>query len=63
MGQDRWEIPSDVSATGAHCLTVFAKARTLVCVCQFLIPHPWRNDPAGKLRFQRENLNTSGLGD
>lgn len=64
MGQDRWEIPSDVPAPEAHCLTAWAKTRTLVvCVCQFLIPHPRRNDPAGKLRFQRQNLNTSGLGD
>lgn len=49
-----------MSATKARRPTAWAETGTLVvCVCQFLIPHPGRNDPVGELRFQSQNLNTS----
>lgn len=47
----------DVPAAGGKDA---AKTGSLVvCVCQRLIPHPRRNEPADELRLQRQNLNTS----
>ncbi len=59
LEQDRREILFDVSAVGAQRLMAWAETETLVvCVCQFFIPHPRRNDPVGELRFHSQNLNT-----
>lgn len=61
LERDKTGTPSfDVLAAGPRRLMARAKTGPLVvCVCQFLIPHPRRNDPAGELGFHSQNLNTS----